>query len=109
MAKFLLENSVDITTQINKITVGFLVDFDLPESVRDVLPMDEVAQINGVLFMRFYDSPMIGDRLVYNGHEWRIIERCFYLTRYHNQTESKHVPIIKVEYLGVVPAIHDLE
>lgn len=107
MAKFLLENNVQIVGNVNKISQSWLVDFDLPESVKEKMAWDEVIKIHGCFLMVFYDAPMIGDRVEYKGHEWRIIERCLHLTRHRSNSEAKRVPLLRVEYLGKIPAIQE--
>lgn len=100
MAKFELGNNVKNTLQVPKTTAGYLIDFDLPTEVKDRLPATVVAEINGVFCMGYYDVPQVGDRVVHKGHEWRIIERIVYVTRYRSKREKKQVPLLKVEYLG---------
>lgn len=103
MAKFLLDNAVEIITQVNKTTVGYLVDFSLPEEIKEKIPMDEVRLINGIFLMRFYSDPLPGDKIIYRGFQWRVIERIFYPTRYNNRREDRKVPLLKVEFLGASP------
>lgn len=100
MARFELGNNIRTDLQVNKTTTGYVIDFDLPDEVKERLPAEKVAEINGEFCVSYYDVPQVGDRVVYKGHEWRIIERIVYVTRYRNRSEKKRVPLLKVEYLG---------
>lgn len=100
MAKFELENNVEIKFSVNKTTSAYLVDFDLPEAVKEKLPAEVVREINGEFCVSYYDVPQVGDRIIHKGHQWRITERIIYVTRYRSKKEKKRVPLLKAEYLG---------
>lgn len=102
MAAFELGNSVETRYTINKTTAAYLIDFDLPEAVKEKLPASVVTEINGQFCCHYYDTPMVGDRVVHKGHEWRITERIIYVTRYRSRREKKQVPLLKVEYVGPI-------
>ena len=103
MAKFDLENQIKTDITVYKTTAGYLFDFALPEDIKEQLPAAEVASINGVFCMSFYDTPQVGDRVVHKGHEWRVTERVIYVTRWADTRSKKQVPLIKVAYLGRAP------
>ncbi len=102
MAKFQLNNVTHTDLTIHKVTAGYLVDFDLPEEVKESMSSVDVANINGVFCMSYYDAPQIGDRLIHKGHQWRVKERIIYATRWHDTRSKKRIPLIRVDYLGPV-------
>lgn len=101
MATFPLGGNIQTEHQIRRSTVFWMVDFDLPNDIRERLPASEVDAINGVFCMGFYVDPIPGDRLEYRGFYWRVKERVLLAARYHKQ-DSRCVPSLIVEFLGSV-------
>jgi hypothetical protein len=99
VAKFLLGLSERTTFLINKKCIQWGIDFTLPDEVRESMPSDEVIKLNGIFVMDFYSDPMVGDRITYKGHQWRIVGRQFAITM-HQKREPKTVPTLVVEYEG---------
>jgi hypothetical protein len=106
MAKFNLANQTISDITVYKTTAAYMIDFDLPEAIKEQLPASTIAEINGFFCMSFYDIPQVGDRVVHKGHEWRITERIVPTTRWNDTRSKKQIPIVKVTYLG--PALEPL-
>jgi len=63
VARFLLDNVDQVAITVDKTTQSWLVDFDLPEAVKEQMAWDDVIVVHGCYMMAFYDAPMVGDRL----------------------------------------------
>lgn len=102
MAKFNLQNQVKTDITVHKTTAAYMVDFALPEDVKDTLPASEVSAINGVFCVSYYDMPQLGDIVIHKGHKWQVIERQIPVTRWHDTRSKKQIPTLRVAYLGKV-------
>jgi len=100
MAKFNLQNQVKTDITVHKTTAAYMVDFALPEEVKDTLTATEVSAINGVFCVSYYDVPMVGDTVIHKGHRWTITERQITVTRWHDTRSKKQIPTLKVAYQG---------
>ena len=100
MAKFNLQNQVKTDITVHKTTAAYMVDFALPEEVKDVLTATEVSEINGVFCVSYYDVPQLGDTVIHKGHKWQVTERLITVTRWHDTRSKKQIPTLKVAYLG---------
>ena len=103
MAKFDLEKPTATAITVHKTTAAYMVDFALPEEVKEQLTATEVSAINGVFCVSYYDVPMVGDIVIHKGHRWTITERQIPVTRWHDTRSKKQIPTIKVAYLGPCP------
>jgi hypothetical protein len=101
MAKFLLGEPEITEFSINKKSIQWMVDFTLPDEVRDTMPCDEVVLIDGIYCMDFYSDPHVGDFIKHRGFRWQILSREFLVTR-HLKRQPKAVPMLVVEYVGKV-------
>lgn len=102
MVKFASGLSEKTDYQIERKSVFWLVDFDLPMSVRESMGIEALRPILGEFLMGFYCDPLPGDTFRYKGHKWRVIGRDFEPVRYRGK-DKRRVPTLKVEYLGMVP------
>jgi hypothetical protein len=100
MAKFDLEKPTATAITVHKTTAAYMVDFALPEEVKEQLTATEVSAINGVFCVSYYDVPMVGDVVIHKGHRWEVTERQITVTRWHDTRSKKQIPTIKVAYLG---------
>lgn len=100
MAKFDIGHK-STNVWVTRKSIQWLVDFSLPDRVKDSLSAVEVGKLNGVFVMDFYADPLVGDVVEHRGHEWKVTGRRFVATR-HLKREAKAVPTLRVEYLGEV-------
>lgn len=100
MAKFDLEKPTATAITVHKTTAAYMVDFALPEEVKDTLTATEVSAINGVFCVSYYDVPMVGDVVIHKGHKWQVTERQITVTRWHDTRSKKQIPTLRVQYLG---------
>lgn len=100
MAKFNLENPVATAITVHKTTAAYMVDFALPEEVKEQLTATEVSAINGLFCVSYYDVPMVGDVVIHKGHRWEVTERQITVTRWHDTRSKKQIPTLRVQYLG---------
>ena len=100
MAKFDLEKPTATAITVHKTTAAYMVDFALPEEVKDALTATEVSAINGVFCVSYYDVPMVGDVVIHKGHKWQVTERQITVTRWHDTRSKKQIPTLRVQYLG---------
>ena len=101
MAKFLLGICQESEVSVNKTDSKWMVDFTLPDNLRDTMSMNELRRYEGVFLMTFYDAPMVGDLFEYKGFQWRIIQRYHYAHR-HRKHEPRHISRLGVEFVGPV-------
>ena len=103
MAKFDLERPTATAITVHKTTAAYMVDFALPEQVKDTLTATEVSQINGLFCVSYYDVPMVGDVVIHKGHKWQVTQRQITVTRWNDTRSKKQIPTLKVQYLGRCP------
>jgi len=101
MAKFNLENQVKTDITVHKTTAAYMVDFALPENVKEQLTATQVSEINGLFCVSYYDVPQLGDTVIHKGHKWQVTERQITVTRWHDTRSKKQIPTLKVSYLGL--------
>ena len=100
MAKFNLQNQVKTDITVHKTTAAYMVDFALPDEVKDTLTATEVSVINGVFCVSYYDVPQLGDTVIHKGHCWQVTERLITVTRWNDTRSKKQIPTLRVSYLG---------
>ena len=99
MAKFLLGDPTGTEVSVNKIDSKWMVDFTLPEPIRESIPARDLLSIEGVFLMSFYESPLIGDIIEYRGYMWRVSSRHHYGHR-HRKHEARHISKLIVEFVS---------
>lgn len=99
MANFLLGVSETNTFVVSRRCIQWVIDFSLPDEVRENMPSGELIKIDGIFVMDFYADPMVGDRITHLGHCWQITGRIFAITK-HKKREPKSVPSLEVQYVG---------
>lgn len=99
MAKFLPGISCKNPVTINRNNVFWMVDFDLPESVKESMPLAQISEIHGLFCCGFYADPLPGDLVTYRGYQWRVIGRSFTTYR-HSEKAQRTIPRLLVEFLG---------
>jgi hypothetical protein len=102
MAKFFLGIAQETPVTVSKNPSQWMVDFELPNSVRDNLPKAEVEKLEGIFLMSFYEPPMVGDSVEYLGFLWRVALRYHYAHR-HRKHEPRQISRLGVEFIGEVP------
>lgn len=101
MVKFLSGIAQVTHHEIERKPVFWIVDFDLPEDLRERMSLSEIRPVCGEFLMGFYADPLPGDVIEYLGHKWKVVERYFWPNRYKAQGNRK-VPKLTVSYLGSV-------
>ena len=99
MARFLPGISEKKALTIARANVFWLVDFDLPEGVKEQVSLKELALVHGTLLMGFYCDPLPGDVITYRGYKWRVTGRQFSPNRYRSK-DNRCIPTLLVEYMG---------
>lgn len=99
MAKFLLGNSIDTEVYVTKADSKWMIDFTMPESVRESTSINELRKLEGVFLMAFYEPPTVGDLFEYKGYEWRVTQRYHYAHR-HRKHEPRQISKLCVEFIG---------
>jgi len=102
MVKFDSDIFQETKFKIERKSVFWQVVFDVPEQVREFLPLSELGEICGEFLMGFYADPIPGDVINYKGHQWRVTERQFSPNRYRSR-DRRQVPKLIVEYLRKIP------
>ena len=98
MAKFLLGNSTDTEVSVTKADSKWMVDFTMPESIRDAMSINELRKREGIFLMAFYEPPSVGDLFEYKGFEWRVTQRYHYAHR-HRKQEPRQISKLCVEFI----------
>ena len=101
MARFLPGISEKKEFTIARSNVFWLVDFDLPEAVKEQVTLKELALVHGTLLMGFYCNPLLEDVLTDLGYKWRVTGRQFSPNRYRSK-DDRCIPTLLVEYRGEV-------
>jgi len=99
MARFKFGIAEKTEVQVNRKCIQWMVDFRLPESVKERMANDDLIPIDGVFAMDFYSDPLTGDYLTHKGHRWQIVGREFVAT-VHLKREPKSIPRLIVKYVG---------
>lgn len=102
MAKFLLGNPTDTEVSVTKTDTKWLIDFTMPDWVRDELPISEMRKLEGIFLMAFYEPPIVGDLFEYKGYEWRVTQRYHYAHR-HRKHEPRQISRLEVEFVKPLP------
>lgn len=102
MAKFLPGISCKNPVSVQRKNVFWMVDFDLPDTVRENKSISELESIHGVFCMGFYADPLPGDLITYRGYQWRVTARHFNPYR-HSERAERQIPLLSVEFLGEAP------
>ncbi len=100
MATYLMPGKTtnnDVRTR--KAPIVLMVDFELPEDVKEAMGQAEVCAIEGRLAKSFYMEPQRGDCLVVEGHLWTVTGRIIYPYP-HCGKGDRIIPLICVEYSG---------
>jgi hypothetical protein len=79
--------------------ISLMVDLALPEEVKESMPLDVQAELNGVFCLNFYCLPAIGHTIKRLGHRWKIADIEHSPTRYLSR-ETKFIPVVSTEYIG---------
>ena len=98
MVKFALGLNQITDYQIERKSVFWLVDFDLPMAVRESMSLADLRPILGSFLMGFYTDPLPGDLITYRGYQWRVIERQFEPVRFRSK-DKRQVPTLLVEFV----------
>lgn len=99
MPKF-MSFGVDATpVQASRKQVFWMVDFLLPDAVKEGMSFERSRQIEGRYLMGFYADPIPGDIVEWNGFEWSVINRKMSASR-HNTRDKKLIPELKVDFIG---------
>lgn len=106
MVKFISGIAQKIDYQIERKSVFWQVNFDLPTGVRERMGIADLRTLCGCFIMGFYCDPLPGDTITYRGHEWCVIKRQFTPSRYRSK-DKKLVPTLLVEYLGEAPVTEE--
>lgn len=88
--------SVETQVTASRVGVWYLVDFDIPDDIRDQMPVDAI----GTLEMMFYCDPQLGHSIVLCGHHWTIEAIAHHPTR-RNSRQEKRIPILNTKYIGL--------
>lgn len=90
-----INGSTETHVTATRVGVWFMVDFDIPDDIRDRLPVDAI----GTLEMMFYCDPHVGQTIIHFDHEWEVSGVIHFPTR-RNSRNEKRIPIVKTNYLG---------
>jgi hypothetical protein len=102
MARYLLSDQIEKTDiKVNRNPITLMVDFDLPDEVRESMPYEEFAKVQGKLACTFYIEPQKGDILAIGGHIWVVLNRLIY-PNYYRKHGPRLIPVIAVRYIGKV-------
>lgn len=101
MAKFSPGISCKNPVTVNRANVFWMVNFDLPESVKESKSLAELEPLHGTFCMGLYANPHVGDLVTYRGYQWRVKERQFQTYR-HSAKAQRTIPKLLVEFLGAV-------
>lgn len=100
MATYLVPSQVEsVEVRVRKAPIVLMIDFDLPESVRETMPNEEFCRVQGKRDMSCYIEPQRGDRLIVEGHVWCVAGRVIYPYPYSGKG-ARIIPVIHVEYVG---------
>jgi hypothetical protein len=100
MATYLVPSQVDsVEVRVRKAPIVLMIDFDLPESVRETMPNEEFCRVQGKRDMSCYIEPQMGDRLIVEGHIWQVTGRMIYPYP-HSGKGARIIPVVTVEYVG---------
>ena len=99
MAQFLSGISEEKEFTIARANVFWLVNFNLPERVKEQVSLKELALVHGTLLMGFYCDPLPWDVITDHGYKWRVTERQFSPNRYRSK-DNRCIPTLLVEYMG---------
>ena len=87
------------TVYVRCIPIPFPVQLDLPEEVRDKLPLGTVKQISGQRVLRFYCPPTVGHTIEFKGHVWGVIG-LHHPLQVKGSTNPDKLPLVLTEYVG---------
>jgi hypothetical protein len=100
MATYLVPSQVEsVEVRVRKAPIVLMIDFDLPESVRETMPNEEFCRVQGKRDMSCYIEPQQGDVLVVEGHIWQVTGRMIYPYP-HGGKGDRVIPVVAVEYIG---------
>jgi hypothetical protein len=100
MATYLVPSQVEREeVRVRKAPIVLMIDFNLPESVRETMPNEEFCRVQGIRDMSCYIEPQHGDRLVVESHVWVVSARTIYPYP-HSGKGARIIPVIHVEYVS---------
>jgi hypothetical protein len=100
MATYLVPSQVEREeVRVRKAPIVLMIDFDLPESIRETMPNEEFCRVQGIRDMSCYIEPQRGDRLVVEGHVWAVTGRTIFPYP-HSGKGARVIPTIHVDYVS---------
>lgn len=100
MATYLVPSQVEReTVRVRKAPIVLMIDFDLPESVREAMGQEEFCRVQGKRDMSCYIEPQRGDMLIVEGHVWQVTGRLIYPYP-HSGKGARIIPVVIVDYQG---------
>ena len=95
------------TVRLRAVLIPFPVNFDIPEAVREAMPIGQLHRLMGVRLVRMYCIPHPGDTIEFRGHLWKVLG----LHHEVRPTGSKMIdklPIALTEYIGPMETTHEI-
>ena len=99
MPRYVLGNNARESIKVSRNSAFWITECFLPDELKDTMTSLEVAELNGLWFLRYYADPAVGDIVQHKGHEWQVVARVMRAEK----RSSKHpsgIGVLRTKYLG---------
>ena len=86
--------------KIKAVLIPIAVRFEMPEEVKETIPLGRIRAIDGVRILRFYCIPSAGDILEFKHSQWRVLG-MFHKVRPQKSRLKDQMPIVMTDFISI--------